>query len=197
MISFSKVDMNCDLGDKLQVLNEDRNYLLYDQCHQTSKKSNNKTVINFALVRAKFVLMRMQTVSNRTMTSTFDVVFIDTPPQQTPDSTNQLPLRQQSAAGLAIPTARPLAPPTTQNTKAQSHCIEINLTTLHLIKDYLLYFFDFKVSCSSTPQEMNDLYGSLSTPALRGDYIYDTNCSWIIRAPQNQVFRLKKKQKLL
>lgn len=124
MISFSKVEMNCDLGDKLQVLNEERNYLLYDQCHQTSKKANNKTVINFALVRAKFVLMRMQTTSNRTMTSTFDVVFIDTPPQQI-DSANQLPLRQQSAAGLVIPTARPLAPPTTQNTKAQSHCIKL------------------------------------------------------------------------
>ena len=111
MISFSKVDLDCDKGDKLQVLNQDRNYLLYDQCHQIQKKANNKTVINFALVRAKFISVRLQTTSNRTLTAVFDVVFIDT----TPDA---MPLRQMSATSAQNP--RPLS--TTKITKALNHC---------------------------------------------------------------------------
>lgn len=117
MISFSRVELECKQGDKLQVLNEQRNYLLYDQCHQFQKKASNKTVVNFALARAaKHILVRLQTTSNRTLTATFDVVFIDT----TPDVQ---PLRAQSASSAAViapQTARPLS--TTKITKALSHC---------------------------------------------------------------------------
>lgn len=136
MISFSKVDMMCERGDKLQVLNEERTYLLYDQCHQAAKKANNKTVINFAFVRANFVLVRMQTASNRTLTAAFDAVFVDTPSSWpiAASSTSASSLRQQPAAAaavvasapaLAAPTQRTpfVMPPTTTTkiTKALSH----------------------------------------------------------------------------
>lgn len=79
MISFSNVNLDCSKSDKLQVLNEDRTYLLYDHCQQLQKKANNKTIINFALAKAKFLLVRLQSVSPRLVSATFDVVVIESP----------------------------------------------------------------------------------------------------------------------
>lgn len=41
--------------------------------------------------------------------------------------------------------------------------------------------------CSPYAQEITDSFGTLSTPALKEGIIYTTNCTWIIRAPPNQV----------
>lgn len=49
------------------------------------------------------------------------------------------------------------------------------------------YNFYIQVSCSSTPQEITDMFGTLSTPTLQNEFIYDANCTWIIRAPLNYV----------
>jgi hypothetical protein len=121
MISFAKVELECNRGDKLQVLNEDRDYLLYDQCHQIGKKANNKTVINFALAKGRFIVVRLQTISNRTISAAFDVVLIDSAPEPV------RPLRQQGTATVvsaaAVVSQRPpFLIATTKITKALNHC---------------------------------------------------------------------------
>lgn len=80
MISFADVEIDCESNDKLQVLNEERTYLLYDECqNRLDNASNNRTAKKFIMARAKHLLVRLETSSNRTLSVTFDTMFVDTP----------------------------------------------------------------------------------------------------------------------
>lgn len=75
MMAFSSVLIECDKDDRLLVYNEDKSILLYDYCFQ----QKNKTNVNFVMSKAKYLIARLQTTSNRLLTATFDLVLLDIP----------------------------------------------------------------------------------------------------------------------
>lgn len=76
MISFSNVDINCENDDKLLLFNEDKSSIMYDYCLLAKNKTMQQ---NFFMAKAKYLIARLQTTSNRFLSATFDLVLLDSP----------------------------------------------------------------------------------------------------------------------
>jgi len=69
--------LSCENNDRFSVYNEDRSFKIFDYC----LAQNNETAKlgNFVIARAKYVLFRMQTLSDRVLSSTFELFLLDLP----------------------------------------------------------------------------------------------------------------------
>jgi hypothetical protein len=70
------IDVLCEADEFLYVFNEDRSFMIFDYC---LNQKNDTKLGNFVIARAKYLLIRMQTSSDRMLTSTFDFYLLDDP----------------------------------------------------------------------------------------------------------------------
>jgi hypothetical protein len=70
------VEVNCAANDVLSVFNEDKSFRIFDYC---SALQNDSTAGNFVLARAKYLLLRLETRSERVLAAVFDLFFLDDP----------------------------------------------------------------------------------------------------------------------
>ena len=62
MIALLNVDINCAVGDKLRVYNDDKKYVLLDYC---LNQQDGSKIINYAMDTAKYLLIRLETSTSK------------------------------------------------------------------------------------------------------------------------------------
>lgn len=73
-MTFNEINVNCDKNDALSVHNEDHSFMIFDYC---SSIKNDTSLGNFVIAKGKYLLLRMQTFSDRTISTTFDMFLFD------------------------------------------------------------------------------------------------------------------------
>lgn len=90
MVSFSYVNIDCNIEDQLYLYNENKSTTLYDYCKEEKNKSKNQ---NYVMTTAKYLVARMQTSSNKYLSAIFDLIYIDFPPLITLQFSQASPVR--------------------------------------------------------------------------------------------------------
>lgn len=162
MISFSYVNIDCNIEDHLYLFNENKSTKLFDYCNE---KNNKFTDNSHVMTTAKYLVARMQTSSSKYLSAIFDLIYIDFPPLMT----------------LQFSHADSVKPP--------EQSLEITNERNYFIKDSLriILKFLFLELCPTNPTIIIEKSGTLNSPAFKKGYSYTAHCSWIIRAPINQV----------
>lgn len=75
-MTFEKIEVNCEENDVLAVFNEDRSFKIFDYC---SSLKNDSMAGNFVIAKAKYLLLRLETKSQRVLSTVFDLFFLDDP----------------------------------------------------------------------------------------------------------------------
>lgn len=76
LVTFEKIEVDCESNDVLAVFNEDRSFKIFDHC---SSLKNDSMAGNFVIAKAKYLLLRLETKSERMLSAVFDLFFLDDP----------------------------------------------------------------------------------------------------------------------